>query len=141
MGDVHGSAFKATNTVGVSHVGGDVVGVRVGDSGNIIGKTIQMSGYTQIGGIVNLHLSDGEIITVPTQIDQSNLSKSSRYIKDRLAELENIQRQIKSILEEVSKIEKIEGTQILEIKAENIQISKNELSIKELLKGNEYLYR
>ena len=45
-------------------------------------------------------------------------------------------------MEEVNKIEKKEGTQIQEIRAENIQISKDELSLKELLlKGNEHLYK
>jgi Tetratricopeptide repeat/zinc-ribbon domain len=146
---------RSTGSVGVADTKGDILGAGISGSSNIIGKEIGRGGYTLQGNIINLSFSDNtskefiienlqKIITAPTQIDQSKLSTVSNadYNKDEFKESEKTQQQIKSILEEVDKIEKKEGTQIQEIRAEDIQISKNDLSIKDdLLQGNEYFYK
>ena len=50
--------------------------------------------------------------------------------------------QIKNVLYDVNRIEKESGIDIEEIKIGNLQISKNELSLDELiLKGNEHFYK
>jgi tetratricopeptide (TPR) repeat protein len=67
---------------------------------------------------------------------------STKNIKAKLGESETSQQQIKNVLEQVDKIEKKARTEIKEIKVGDLQISKNELSLKEIiLKGNEYYYR
>jgi tetratricopeptide (TPR) repeat protein len=67
---------------------------------------------------------------------------SDKDIITKLEESINAQQQIKSISKVVDKIEEKEGTKIEEIRAENIQISRNELSLKKYnLKGNEHLYK
>lgn len=51
-------------------------------------------------------------------------------------------KQTAQVLEEINKIEKKEGTEIQEINVGEVQISKNELLIKEHnLKGNEFYYK
>jgi hypothetical protein len=136
------------SSIGITDTKGELFGVGVSGTGHIIGKEV---GYTVQGNVYHLHFGDNvskEIITgtiqeiknVPTQIDQSILSNPV-IDRDKLEEIEKIQQQINSILEEVNKTEEREGTSIKEIKAENIQISKNDLSIRDyLLRGNEHLY-
>jgi tetratricopeptide (TPR) repeat protein len=83
---------------------------------------------------------------MPTQIDQKSLTQNIEYDKDnknKLYEINNTQKQITSLLQEVDNIGKKEGTQPIEvIRSEGIQISRKELLLKEhILKGNEYYYK
>src|SRR5215211_6529907 len=144
------------NKVSVHDTRGDVIGTGVSGSGHIIGKEI---GYTVQGNVINLQISGGvsnealqtlqKIIAVPTQIDQAVLKPKSvssttkkEDIENKIEESITARQQIKSISEDVDKIGKKEGTKIEEIRAENIQISRNELLSKEyILKGNEHYYK
>jgi hypothetical protein len=145
---------KEVNGIGITDTKGDVIGTGINGTGNIIGKEI---GYTVQGNVMNLNVSGDnisneiiaslqKIINTPTQIDQKSLTTDITYdndIKDKLDETDNTQKQITSLLQEVSNIEKREGTQrIEEIRSENIQISTKELLLKEhILKGDEYYYK
>ena len=76
---------------------------------------------------------------VTTQVEGASASKED--IKIKLQESTNTQQQIKNVLE-VNKIQEKTGTQIKEIKAGDLQISRNDLSLKEIiLKGNEHYYK
>ena len=101
-----------------------------------------MGQYTLIGNDIHLHFSDNiskesvmvnlqQIKSIPTQIDQFATYPNTDYSKSKIKESENKQQQINSLLEEVFKIEKKEGILIQEIRVEDMQISKNELSVKE----------
>ena len=60
----------------------------------------------------------------------------------KYARVTSTKQQISQILEEVNRIGKEKGTEIEEIKAGEIQISTNELALKEIiLKGNEHYYK
>ena len=79
------------------------------------------------------------IMDVTTQVEGASASKED--IKIKLQESTNTQQQIKNVLE-VNKIQEKTGTQIKEIKAGDLQISRNDLSLKEIiLKGNEHYYK
>jgi tetratricopeptide (TPR) repeat protein len=136
-------------TMGISDTKGDVLGAGLTGSGNIIGKEV---GYTVQGNYINLQIStmskevlDGlqKIIAVPTQVDQTLSKDTSTTNQDNVEkESSDAQKQIKNVLEEVSKIEQKTGIEIQGIKAGDLQISKNELSSKEyILKGNEHSYK
>ena len=142
---------EEANGIGIIDTKGDVIGVGVKGTGNIIGKDID---YTVQGNVIHLNISGGnlsnefvdslqKIINTPTQIDQKSLTKETEYDTDKLDETNNIQKQIRNILQEVENIEKKEGTApIEEIRSENIQISRKELELKvHILKGNEYYYK
>ena len=138
----------------ISGTSGDVIGIGLTGSGNITGKEV---GYIIQGNVINLQISGNvstemldslqRIIAAPTQIEQASvISKATiptkEEIKTKLEESTNTQQQIKSILEEVNNIGEKAGTEIQEIKVGDLQISKNELSLKEIiLKGNEHYYK
>jgi len=126
-------------------------------SGNIFGKEVAYNPQTVQGNVINLNISGDnskevidnlqKLLSVSTRIEQPTITQSSilnnedEKIKAKRNESSNAQKQIRSVLEEVNKIEKNTGTQIQEIRTEDIQISKNELLLKEyLLKGNEHYY-
>jgi len=76
---------------------------------------------------------DKEIIIV----DDYSTDKTRMFLK----EIMETKRQTSRVLDEINKIEKEEGIQIQEIKVGDLQISKNEISLKEyLLKGSERYY-
>jgi tetratricopeptide (TPR) repeat protein len=144
-------AERDTQSIGITDTKGDVFGAGVSGSGNIIGKEV---GYTVQGNIINLHIDSvsnevieglRNILTIPTQIEQISTIKNERNTK----EIENksyktmvAKQQISQVLEDVKKVEEKEGTQIQEIKAGELQISRNELLLTQyILKGNEYYYK
>jgi tetratricopeptide (TPR) repeat protein len=138
--------------INVDNISGDVFGTGFTGSGNIIGKEIA---YTVIGNVLNLHISDNvsrevlvtlqRMIAVPSQVEQHyilNKMSTKEDIKTKLKESETAQQQIKIILNDVNTIGKNAGTQIQEIKAGDLEISNNELLLKEIvLKGNEHVYK
>jgi tetratricopeptide (TPR) repeat protein len=144
---------EEVNGIDITDTRGDVIGVGIEGTGNIIGKNID---YIVHGNVIHLNISGNvskevidslqKIINTPTQIDQTILTKDREYdknIKDKIDDVNKTQKQITSFLQEVSNIEKKKGTAPIEvIKAEDIQISTKELSLKELIfKGNEYFYK
>ena len=141
------------NGIDITDTKGDVIGVGIKGTGHFIGKEI---GYTVQGNVIQLNISSNiskevidslqNIINMPTQIDQKSLTQNIEYDKDnknKLYEINNTQKQITSLLQEVDNIGKKEGTQPIEvIRSEGIQISRKELLLKEhILKGNEYYYK
>ena len=145
---------EEVNGIGITDTKGDVIGVGIKGTGHFIGKEID---YTVKGNVINLNISGSniskevidslqKIMNTPTQIDQKSLTQNIEYDKDnknKLYEINNTQKQITSLLQEVDNIGKKEGTQPIEvIRSENIQISRKELLLKEhILKGNEYYYK
>jgi tetratricopeptide (TPR) repeat protein len=139
--------------INMDSTSGDVVGTGFTGTGHITGKEV---GYTVQGNVINLQISGDvsrevldtlqRMTAVPSQLEQvSTVSKdkisAKEDIKTKLQESETAQQQIKNVLEEVNKIEKKAGTEIQEIKAGDLKISRNELSLKEvILKGNEHFY-
>jgi tetratricopeptide (TPR) repeat protein len=141
------------NGIDITDTKGDVIGVGIKGTGHFIGKEI---GYTVQGNVIQLNISSNiskevidslqKIINMPTQIDQKSLTQNIEYDKDnknKLYEINNTQKQITSLLQEVDNIGKKEGTQPIEvIRSEGIQISRKELLLKEhIIKGNEYYYK
>jgi tetratricopeptide (TPR) repeat protein len=104
-------------------------------SGYQEGKDIlKIFATTEIHGLANHPLLKA-ITAISSQNQPFNTEIESLYErKDWIA----IQMEIKV----VDKVSKKEGKEIQEIRAENVQISKNQLSLQELLlKGNDHLYR
>ncbi len=138
------------NIIDIAGTQGDVIGTGFSSVGNIIGKEV---GYTVQGNIINFQISCDisnqmleklqNMMAVPTQLEQS-LDKSSKT-KDLQAKIEESNKthtHIKTVLDEVNKIEKERGTKIEEIKIGEKKISTSELSLKEIiLKGNDYFYK
>jgi tetratricopeptide (TPR) repeat protein len=84
------------------------------------------------------------MVTVSTQLESPTSSGQStrqdNFIK--LKETSTTKEQISNVLDEVNIIEKKEGTSIQVIKAGDLQISRKELSLKDIiLKGNEHIYK
>jgi tetratricopeptide (TPR) repeat protein len=146
---------RDTHSIGITDTKGDVFGTGVSGTGHIIGKEI---GYIVQGNVIHLNIGSNisreiidnlqKMITAPTQIDQAVLTKEitstakEEDTKNKIEETNSAQQQIKSVLEQVDKIEKKEGTKIEEIRTETIQISRTELLLKKyLLKGNEHSYK
>jgi tetratricopeptide (TPR) repeat protein len=139
------------HSIGIHGTGGDVFGTGFTGSGNIIGKEI---GYTVNGNVINLHITGSvsnedlynlqKILSMSTHIEQPSdrNNKTDKDFESKVEDSNIAHQQIKNVLDGVTKIEEDSGTNIEEIKVGELQISKNELSLKEfLLKGNERYYK
>jgi tetratricopeptide (TPR) repeat protein len=140
-------------SIGITDTKGDILGAGFSGSGNIIGKEVA---YTVQGNILNFNISGGssiskefieqlqKMVAVPTQLE-SQTSPSQSTTEDnmiRLEETNTTKQQISNILNEVNKIDNEKGTQIQEVKAGDLQISRNQLLLKEyVLKGNEHHFK
>ena len=103
------------------------------------------------GHVIHFHVNSlttevlEKIMKAPTQVDITSASKSStEYNEDiqKQQELITTKKQASQVLDELNKIEKKEGTSIQEIRAGDLQISRNELSLKDIiLNGNEHLFK
>jgi tetratricopeptide (TPR) repeat protein len=139
-------------SIGITDTKGDVFGTGFSGSGNITGKEVA---YTVQGNVLNFNISGSSItqefieqfqkmVAVPTQLE-SPTSPNKSTTKDNIIKQEETsiaKQQISNVLNEVNKIEDKTGTEIQEIKAGDLQISRNELLLKEyLLKGYEYYYK
>ena len=146
--------IEGIKEIGITNTTGDVFSVGIEGTGHFIGKEID---YTVQRNVIQLNISGSniskevinslqKIMNTPTQIDQKSLTQNIEYDKDnknKLYEINNTQKQITSLLQEVDNIGKKERTQPIEvIRSEGIQISRKELLLKEhILKGNEYYYK
>jgi tetratricopeptide (TPR) repeat protein len=110
----------------------------------ISGKEV---GYTVQGNVINLHFSGGtsketiaalqKIIATPTRIDDTTIENR----EDIKTNMEESERHIQSVLDEITSIQEKEGKHIDEIKAGGLHISTNELSLKDIaVKGYKYWY-
>ena len=144
-----------SSLIDIGNTQGDIIGTGFRGFGNVVGKEI---GYTVNGNVIYLQVTGNtssesldnlqKIINTPTKVERNTLANSEitpSTTKEDIKKMEEsgeTYRQIKNILNEVGKIEEKTGRKIEEIKAGNLQISKNELSLKEyLLKGNEHYYK
>ena len=142
-----------TKYVDIANNQGDVIGTDFKGSGIIAGKEID---YRVQGNVINLNINASglsqevidnlqKIISIPAQIEPQSIDKTFQSNKDLDAKVEESSTaslQIKNVLNDVNKIEKESGTNIEQIKIGDVQISKDELSLKELtLKGNEHFYK
>ena len=109
-----------SSSIGIQDTKGDVIGISVSGTGNIIGKEIK---YTVDGDVLNLNLNNvtndvlerlQRIVTVQiSPLTESMISyKEDHVIKAKMVEANNTQQEISSILEDLDKIEKKEEVQI-----------------------------
>ena len=151
----NGSAFKSNdnvNPIDIIDTKGDVFGYGFSGSGILAGKEID---YKVQGNVINLNISGGsisqevldnlqKIVSISTQVEPSSdkTTKSAVDFNTQVEESSKTYEQIKNVLFEVSQIEKKSGKNIEEIKVGELQISKSELSLKEIiLRGNEHFYK
>ncbi len=132
---------KDDNKIDITKTEGDVIGNRFSGDGDIIAKDTK-------GNILNFYKGTisaeqiTRVITSSTTWDVSPSSKTTDKNTKNLSMVIETKQQTSQILEKIDKMEKEEGREILEIKIGELQISKSELSLKELLlKGNEYFYK
>jgi tetratricopeptide (TPR) repeat protein len=115
-----------------------VIGVGVSGSGNIIAKDVKGYNFNFYAPISSEQLKT--IMAFSTTLD----AQSYKQV-DSTTELHNLtktKQQTAQVIEQINKVEKDEGREIQEIKVGDVQISKNELLIKEhILKGNEFYYK
>jgi tetratricopeptide (TPR) repeat protein len=145
------SGRGSNSSIDVKDTKGGVSGVGFSGNRNIIDT--ELGGYTVQGNVIHLHVNSlssevlEKIMKTPSQVDITSKSKSesgTEYNKDikKVQEATAISRQASQVLDEISRIEKKEGTPIQGIKSGDLQISRNELSLKDnVLKGNEHYYR
>jgi tetratricopeptide (TPR) repeat protein len=136
---------RDTHSIGI-HTKGDVFGIGTSGSGNIIAQEANIQ-----GGVINLINPSKEAVEVLVGIKRAKTQldiTSKEDIEDEHKVIEKTQevmaekQQVSQVLEEIDKIGKERGVQIQEIRAENIEISRKELLLKEyILKGNEHYYK
>ena len=107
---------------------------------NIIAKRYKRKYLSKINSISTNQLKS--IISSSTTLDAtSSFREYANTNIENLKEIMETKCQTSQVLDEINKIETEEGIQIQEIKVGDLQISKNEISLKEyLLKGNERYY-
>jgi tetratricopeptide (TPR) repeat protein len=138
---IGGRMTDDNRSVGIQQTGGDVVGTGISGSGNITAKDTKGNiFYFNIGSISPEQLKG--IITASTTLATSQAPSTDNNTNAKnLQMVTETKQQTGQFLEEISRIEREEGKEIQEIKVGEVQISKNELSLKEIiLKGNEHYY-
>ena len=135
-----GGIAKSPN---ITHNPGDVFGIGFYGDKNIIAKDTEGNiFYFSIGSVTKEQIRS--IITSPTTLDISSISYKDGWNKDTegIQKATETKQQTSQVLDELKKMEKEEGMEIQEIKVGELQISKDELSLRELLlKGNEHYYK
>ena len=137
------------NSINISETASDVIGTGVSGDKNVIGKGV---GYTTHGHVFVLQFSEQvsnrdiekmkELISMSTQLEPSAEGLTNEHYEEKSEQAIIARKQILNILEETDRVERKTGKEIKEITAENLHISKKELSVKELLlKGNEHFYK
>ena len=150
----NGQTGPSINSTNVTDTHCDAFGFGNSDFGTITGKEIR---YTMNGPVINLQVTSSisqgvidnlqKILSGPIQLELSSsldntTVKYDDNLKTKEEESSETHEQIKNILNDISKIEKDSNTDIQQIRAGDLQISKKDLSLKELaLKGNEYYYK
>jgi len=127
-------------SIDVQRTTGDVMGAGISGSGNIIAKDIEGNTYNNY-----FYGFSYEQIKNITTSSTALISQTYQTSDNTARELNNVtqtKQQTAQVIEQINKIEKQEGREIQEIKVGEIQVSKNELLLKELiLKGNEFYYK
>ena len=137
----NGRTGKNDKSINIAHTSGDIFfGTGFKGNKNIIAKDTKGNIFSNINSISTDHLKS--IISSSTTLDAtSSFREYANTNIENLKEIMETKRQTSRVLDEINKIEKEEGIQIQEIKVGDLQISKNEISLKEyLLKGNERYY-
>src|SRR5690348_194625 len=137
-----GGSMTNNNSIGIHHTGGDVFGTGISGSGNITAKDTKGNiFYFNIVGTSPEQLKN--IITSSTTLDASqSLSTENTTNVKNLKKVTETKLQTGQVLQEISRIEREQRKEIQEIKVGEVQISKNELSLKEIiLKANEHYYK
>jgi tetratricopeptide (TPR) repeat protein len=148
---IHNKGKNNDGSTLITDTSGAVIGTGLTGNDNIIGKDID---YTVQGNVINLHfLGDvsnevlekfQKILLTSVQLEpisspNNNIDKENYELTPE--EFTTAQNQIHSLLKETQKIENKTGTKIQGIRVGDLQISKNELTWKEImLKGNECFY-
>ena len=124
----------AKTPIDIKQVGGDVFGLDVSGSGNVIGKNIQY--IVNKGNVIQIidpskeFLSNLEKIqTTLTEISSDNDTNNNKDGKSR-EELEVIEKRIDEILEMVKRIDNEKGVQTQELRAGQLQVSRVDLLLK-----------
>ncbi len=125
-----------TGFTGIGHITGKEIGYRL--QGDVI--------YLQFSGDVSDQVLEKlqQLLFIPTQLEHQSIgiSINTEDLQAKVKESSKTHEQIKTVLEEVNEIEKKSSIKIKEIKVGDQQISKSELSLKEIiLKGNEHYYK
>ena len=137
----NGRTGKNDKSINIAHTSGDIFfGTGFKGNKNIIVKDTKGNIFSNINSISTDRLKS--IISSSTTLDAtSSFREYANTNIENLKEIMETKRQTSQVLDEINKIEKEEGIQIQEIKVGDLQISKNEISLKEyLLKGNERYY-
>jgi tetratricopeptide (TPR) repeat protein len=137
------------NVVTMSDTVGDI-GTGITGNSSILGKDLS---YSIEGNVVTIRLSKlspdileemERILTMPIQIDTTqNKSKDVGDAKNAntARSIELVKQQISKFLNQLKEIDAEKGTQIRQINAGELEISTNELVLKDIiLKANEYYY-
>jgi len=126
LGEKGAAGTRDITSVGINDTKGDVFGAGITGSGNIIGKEVE---YTVNGNVYNLKVDNlsNEVLEGLQKITAFQVNDSGTS-----NELMVIKQDIKGILNEIKRIDTEKGTQIQEIKAGELQISREELRVKEL---------
>ena len=137
----NGRTGKNDKSINIAHTSGDIFfGAGFKGNKNIIAKDTKGNIFSNINSISTDQLKS--IISSSTTLDAtSSFREYANTNIENLKEIMETKRQTSQVLDEINKIETEEGIQIQEIKVGDLQISKNEISLKEyLLKGNERYY-
>jgi Putative Zn-dependent protease, contains TPR repeats len=142
---------KEPNLVTMIETRGDIMGTGFSGNRNISGKDIS---YSIRGNVLTINLEElpndileklNRITKMPIQIDTTQ--RSSNDVEDTrntntAQSIELAKQQISEFLNQLREINAEKGTQIEQINAGEVEISTNELLLKEIiLKANEYSYK
>jgi tetratricopeptide (TPR) repeat protein len=140
-----------TQSTHITDTTGDVIGTGFTGSGNFIGKEIN---YKVQGNVININISEStskgvvdnlkEIISTPPKSESllDKTAKTDEEFEIRIEKSIKTCKQIKSVLDEVNKIEKAIGKDIEKIKVGDMYIDKKELSLKGyILEGDSHVLR
>jgi tetratricopeptide (TPR) repeat protein len=144
------AGYERHSQIDIADTGGDVFGTGMKGNENVVGK--ELGGYTREGNIINIHVNSlsyeilEKIIKQPTNVDKSSYDKDSiqdnRYNINKTQEAAALNQQTGQVLEELNRIEKKDGKEVQGIKVGELQISKDDLSLKKIiLKGNEHYFK
>ena len=147
-------ASSATTTTEVSGTSGDVIGSATSGMGNIIGKEVA---YTVSGNVINLHVQSistqtlqelKDIILRPDQLEtKADLGEQTHRINTEFTNLKANEVRItkqtaEQVLDDIDQIGRKKGVHIEQIKVEELQVSRTELQLKDIIsEGNEYYYK
>ena len=146
-------ASTATASTKISEISGDVIGSTTSGMGNIIGKEVA---YSVSGNVIHFHVESisaqtiqefKDIISRPVQLEtKGDLGQQSHNIESELDAKANeaklIKEETKQVLKDIDQIGIEKGVHIDQIKVEELQVSRTELELKDIIsEGNEHYYK